>query len=89
MSAPHTQSKLISQGPLVFYPHIYPNEHDQAYLRIDPGSPCIEPPTNVSKQASEEARWIRAVKTTYTDPLGVERTWESAERTITRSTHQA
>ncbi|KAJ6107895.1 hypothetical protein N7523_009218 [Penicillium sp. IBT 18751x] len=28
-----------------------------------------------------EARWTRLVKTTYTDPLGVERTWESAERT--------
>ncbi|OJJ48293.1 hypothetical protein ASPZODRAFT_158046 [Penicilliopsis zonata CBS 506.65] len=28
-----------------------------------------------------EARWIRFVKTTYTDPTGVERTWESAERT--------
>ncbi|KAI1833124.1 hypothetical protein DTO013E5_5537 [Penicillium roqueforti] len=28
-----------------------------------------------------EARWARMVKTTYTDPLGVERTWESAERT--------
>ncbi|KAJ5099506.1 nucleoside diphosphate-sugar hydrolase of the mutt family [Penicillium argentinense] len=27
-----------------------------------------------------EARWARLVKTTYTDPLGVERTWESAER---------
>ncbi|KAJ5562587.1 NUDIX hydrolase [Penicillium sp. DV-2018c] len=28
-----------------------------------------------------EARWAKLVKTTYTDPLGVERTWESAERT--------
>ncbi|KAJ5191222.1 uncharacterized protein N7498_010207 [Penicillium cinerascens] len=28
-----------------------------------------------------EARWTRLVKTNYTDPLGVERTWESAERT--------
>ncbi|KAJ5685597.1 hypothetical protein N7536_008216 [Penicillium majusculum] len=28
-----------------------------------------------------EARWARMIKTTYTDPLGVERTWESAERT--------
>ncbi|KAJ5865343.1 NUDIX hydrolase [Penicillium soppii] len=29
----------------------------------------------------DEARWTRLVKTTYTDPLGVQRTWESAERT--------
>ncbi|KAJ9486652.1 hypothetical protein VN97_g6679 [Penicillium thymicola] len=29
-----------------------------------------------------EARWARMIKTTYTDPLGVERTWESAERTV-------
>ncbi|KAJ6072257.1 hypothetical protein N7467_010342 [Penicillium canescens] len=28
-----------------------------------------------------EARWTRMVKITYSDPLGVERTWESAERT--------
>ncbi|KAJ6097721.1 hypothetical protein N7499_002095 [Penicillium canescens] len=28
-----------------------------------------------------EARWIRMAKITYSDPLGVERTWESAERT--------
>ncbi|PLB53718.1 nucleoside diphosphate-sugar hydrolase of the mutt family [Aspergillus steynii IBT 23096] len=28
----------------------------------------------------KEARWARLVKTTYRDPLGVERTWESAER---------
>ncbi|KAJ5107829.1 hypothetical protein N7456_004504 [Penicillium angulare] len=28
----------------------------------------------------KEARWIRLVKTTYSDPLGVERTWESGER---------
>ncbi|KAJ5182845.1 hypothetical protein N7492_000461 [Penicillium capsulatum] len=28
-----------------------------------------------------EARWARLVKTTYSDPLGVQRTWESAERT--------
>ncbi|KAJ5317570.1 hypothetical protein PENANT_c038G04243 [Penicillium antarcticum] len=28
-----------------------------------------------------EARWTRMVKITYCDPLGVERTWESAERT--------
>ncbi|KAF7593251.1 hypothetical protein BBP40_011792 [Aspergillus hancockii] len=27
-----------------------------------------------------EARWTRLVKTTYRDPNGVERTWESAER---------
>ncbi|KAJ5689432.1 ADP-ribose pyrophosphatase [Penicillium macrosclerotiorum] len=27
-----------------------------------------------------DARWARLVKTTYTDPLGVERTWESSER---------
>ncbi|KAJ5241064.1 uncharacterized protein N7469_002655 [Penicillium citrinum] len=27
-----------------------------------------------------EARWTRLVKTIYTDPLGVERTWESGER---------
>ncbi|PGH01153.1 hypothetical protein AJ80_09048 [Polytolypa hystricis UAMH7299] len=27
-----------------------------------------------------EARWIRLVKTIYTDPEGVTRTWESAER---------
>ncbi|KAL1980409.1 hypothetical protein VTN96DRAFT_4195 [Rasamsonia emersonii] len=27
-----------------------------------------------------EAVWIRLMKTTYIDPLGVERTWESAER---------
>ncbi|KAJ5104874.1 ADP-ribose pyrophosphatase [Penicillium alfredii] len=27
-----------------------------------------------------EARWARLIKTTYRDPLGVERTWESAER---------
>ncbi|CAG8045645.1 unnamed protein product [Penicillium nalgiovense] len=33
-----------------------------------------------------EARWARMVKTTYTDPLGVERTWESAERTPARHT---
>ncbi|KAJ5947436.1 NUDIX hydrolase domain-like protein [Penicillium verhagenii] len=39
-----------------------------------------------SKQTSQgpldpaEARWTRLVKTTYVDPLGVERTWESAER---------
>ncbi|KAF3396514.1 ADP-ribose pyrophosphatase [Penicillium rolfsii] len=29
-----------------------------------------------------DARWTRLVKTTYTDPLGVERTWESAERQV-------
>ncbi|KAE8132956.1 NUDIX hydrolase domain-like protein [Aspergillus pseudotamarii] len=28
----------------------------------------------------KEARWTRLVKTTYRDPTGVERTWESAER---------
>lgn len=27
-----------------------------------------------------EAKWTRLVKTTYRDPLGVERTWESGER---------
>ncbi|KAJ9196048.1 ADP-ribose pyrophosphatase [Paecilomyces variotii] len=27
-----------------------------------------------------EAKWIRLVKCTYTDPLGVQRIWESAER---------
>ncbi|KAL1957637.1 hypothetical protein VTO42DRAFT_5614 [Malbranchea cinnamomea] len=27
-----------------------------------------------------EARWVRLVKSTYTDPEGVTRTWESAER---------
>ncbi|ODM15532.1 hypothetical protein SI65_09135 [Aspergillus cristatus] len=27
-----------------------------------------------------EARWARLVKTTYLDPNGIERTWESAER---------
>ncbi|EGE79820.1 ADP-ribose pyrophosphatase [Blastomyces dermatitidis ATCC 18188] len=27
-----------------------------------------------------EARWIRLIKSTYTDPEGVMRTWESAER---------
>ncbi|KAJ6022026.1 hypothetical protein N7540_007530 [Penicillium herquei] len=27
-----------------------------------------------------EARWVRLVKQTYSDPLGVQRTWESAER---------
>ncbi|KAL2220021.1 MutT/nudix family protein [Thermoascus aurantiacus ATCC 26904] len=27
-----------------------------------------------------EAKWTRLVKSTYKDPLGVERTWESAER---------
>ncbi|RMJ23755.1 ADP-ribose pyrophosphatase [Aspergillus sp. HF37] len=27
-----------------------------------------------------EARWARLVKTNYCDPVGVERTWESAER---------
>ncbi|KZF22909.1 hypothetical protein L228DRAFT_230102 [Xylona heveae TC161] len=29
---------------------------------------------------NEEARWARLVKTTYLDPNGVERTWESSER---------
>ncbi|KAM5456359.1 ADP-ribose diphosphatase [Microsporum audouinii] len=29
---------------------------------------------------SSEARWIRLVKRTYTDPNGVARTWEAAER---------
>ncbi|KAF5863593.1 hypothetical protein ETB97_009687 [Aspergillus alliaceus] len=29
-----------------------------------------------------EARWTRLVKTTYRDPTGVERTWESAERQV-------
>ncbi|KAJ5833493.1 hypothetical protein N7474_001804 [Penicillium riverlandense] len=29
---------------------------------------------------NSEAKWARLVKTTYCDPLGVERTWESAER---------
>ncbi|KAI9929929.1 hypothetical protein MW887_011739 [Aspergillus wentii] len=28
----------------------------------------------------KEARWARMIKTTYVDPNGVERTWESAER---------
>ena len=28
----------------------------------------------------KDARWTRLVKTTYQDPLGKERTWESAER---------
>ncbi|RAH47659.1 MutT/nudix family protein, partial [Aspergillus brunneoviolaceus CBS 621.78] len=28
-----------------------------------------------------EAKWARLVKTTYSDPNGVERTWESSERT--------
>ncbi|CRG87239.1 ADP-ribose pyrophosphatase [Talaromyces islandicus] len=30
---------------------------------------------------SDEARWIKLAKITYTDPLGVQRTWETAERT--------
>ncbi|CAM1506119.1 Fc.00g057600.m01.CDS01 [Cosmosporella sp. VM-42] len=30
--------------------------------------------------AEDEARWTKLVKTTYTDPQGVTRTWESAER---------
>ncbi|KAH7126374.1 NUDIX hydrolase domain-like protein [Dactylonectria estremocensis] len=30
--------------------------------------------------AEEEARWTKLVKTTYQDPNGVTRTWESAER---------
>ncbi|KAE8144370.1 NUDIX hydrolase domain-like protein [Aspergillus avenaceus] len=29
---------------------------------------------------NKDARWARLVKTTYLDPTGVERTWESAER---------
>ncbi|KAJ5619267.1 hypothetical protein N7510_003251, partial [Penicillium lagena] len=29
---------------------------------------------------NSEAKWARLVKTTYCDPLGVERIWESAER---------
>lgn len=40
------------------------------------------PWANIKKKSPEESRWIRAVKTTYTDPLGVERTWESTERTV-------
>ncbi|KAL4888784.1 NUDIX hydrolase domain-like protein [Aspergillus ambiguus] len=28
----------------------------------------------------KEARWTRLIKTTYRDPNGIERTWESAER---------
>lgn len=33
-------------------------------------------------QDPAEARWARLVKTTYTDPTGVERTWESGERQV-------
>ncbi|KAH7063918.1 NUDIX hydrolase domain-like protein [Paraphoma chrysanthemicola] len=33
--------------------------------------------------ANDDAKWVTLVETTYTDPEGVERTWESAER-ITR-----
>ncbi|KAJ5913274.1 hypothetical protein N7504_002157 [Penicillium tannophilum] len=47
----------------------------------------VSPPSlTKSKQVSQgpldpaEAKWTRLVKTTYTDPLGIERTWESAER---------
>ncbi|KAJ5759890.1 ADP-ribose pyrophosphatase [Penicillium odoratum] len=53
----------------------------------------MSPPSlTKSKQISQgplnpaEARWTRLVKTTYTDPLGVERTWESAERQTCHST---
>lgn len=35
-----------------------------------------------SSQDPAEARWCRLVKTTYCDPTGVERTWESAERQV-------
>ena len=38
--------------------------------------------TEYQIQENAEARWTRLVKTTYTDPLGVERTWESAERQV-------
>lgn len=38
--------------------------------------------SDASFQDPAEARWTRMVKTTYADPLGVERTWESAERTV-------
>ncbi|KAH8702355.1 putative ADP-ribose pyrophosphatase [Talaromyces proteolyticus] len=31
--------------------------------------------------ASTDAKWIKLSKITYTDPLGVQRTWETAERT--------
>ena len=33
-------------------------------------------------QANADARWIKFVLTTYRDPLGKERTWESAERVV-------
>lgn len=43
MSAPHTQSKLVAQGPLVCYPRYdYPKENDQLNLCNDTGS-RIEP----------------------------------------------
>jgi hypothetical protein len=38
--------------------------------------------TEYQLQENVDARWTRLVKTTYTDPLGVERTWESAERQV-------
>lgn len=33
-------------------------------------------------QDPSEAKWKRLVKTTYLDPNGVKRTWESAERVV-------
>ncbi len=33
-------------------------------------------------QTNADARWTKLVLTTYRDPLGKERTWESAERSV-------
>ena len=33
-------------------------------------------------QTHDDARWTKLVLTTYRDPLGKERTWESAERSV-------
>lgn len=30
--------------------------------------------------STQDAKWVKLVRTTYTDPNGVERTWESSER---------
>ncbi|KLJ07499.1 ADP-ribose pyrophosphatase [Blastomyces silverae] len=50
--------------------------------------PSESTPVRLSKESllsreplnPSEARWIRLIKSTYTDPEGVTRTWESAER---------
>lgn len=36
--------------------------------------------TYIPSQNPNEAKWARLVKTTYRDPHGIERTWESGER---------